>query len=306
MAAVVALGSSTSASAQNLRVVVPFAAGGAVDKVARVIANRLPPDLGAIVDNRGGAGGDLGVNAVERAAPDGRTVLLHTSSLIINAAYRKGEAESVLKNFRAIAKVGGVKFVLVVRKALPAATVQELIAYSRAGNQLNYGSTGSGTTLHVAGEMLKQSAGITATHIPYRGLAPAFNDLLAGNIDFMVTSVTGIIPFVKEGSMRALAVFDADGAEELPDVPTTAQLGFKDLMISNWYGFFVQPAVPAAARQKLEEAVLTAIRNPEVQQLLAADGIRGSLGGDQFQAELEAEAKGLPLLLKRLNIAATN
>lgn len=256
----------TQAPDDRVRIVVPFAAGGAVDQIARIIANNVS-DTTVIVENRGGAGGDIGVGLVAKAPPGGKTVLLHTSSHVINPTLR-GKSLEAAQAFEPLARIGAVKFVLVVRRDLPAQSLAEFIKLGQSGMNLSYGSTGPGTTLHIAGEMLNHAAGIRAVHVPYRGLNPAFIDLVAGNIDFMVTSVAGILQYVQAGSIRALAAFESERAEQLPEVPTTVELGFKDLTISNWYGLFVASAVPADKRQQLEMMLLKVLRSPAVRTSL--------------------------------------
>jgi tripartite-type tricarboxylate transporter receptor subunit TctC len=287
-------------SDERMRIIVPFTAGGAVDGIARVIANNLP-DTAAIVDNRGGAGGDIGVAAVAKAPPDGKTILLHTSSHIINPTLR-GNAREAAQAFEPIARIGAVKFVLVVRRDLPARSLAEMIAFGKSGGKLSYGSTGPGTALHIAGEMLNGAAGLAAVHVPYRGLNPAFTDLIAGNIDLMVTSVAGVLPHVQAGRIRALATFDVERAEQLPDIPTTVELGFKDLTISNWYGLFVAAAVPAGKRSQLEDMFLKVLRSPVVQDHLTAGGVYGVQGAAQFKQAVDAEFALWPALLKQLGI----
>jgi tripartite-type tricarboxylate transporter receptor subunit TctC len=288
------------ASDDKMRIIVPFTAGGAVDQIARVIANNIP-DAAAIVDNRGGAGGDIGVTAAAKAPPDGKTVLLHTSSHVINPTLR-GSAREAAQAFEPIARIGAVKFVLVVRRDLPARSLSEMIAFGKSGGKLSYGSTGPGTALNIAGEMLNNAAGIAAVHIPYRGLNPAFTDLIAGNIDFMVTSVAGVLPHVQAGRIRALATFDAERAEQLPEIQTTVELGFKDLTISNWYGLFVAAAVPAEKRQQLEEMFLKVLRSQVVQDHLTASGVYGVQPAEEFKQAVTAEFALWPVLLRQLGI----
>jgi len=164
---------------EQLKIIVPFAAGGAVDHIARVIANNLPEGITPIVENRSGAGGDIGASIVANSSPDGNTVLLHTSSLVINAAAR-GKAIEVERQFAPLARVGEVKFVLVIRGTLPPATFDEFVSYARQGHKLSFGSTGPGTTLQIAGEMFNDAFNLKTVHVPYRGLSPAFTDLLSG------------------------------------------------------------------------------------------------------------------------------
>jgi tripartite-type tricarboxylate transporter receptor subunit TctC len=301
--------SSTSAETfrpDPLKILVPFAAGGVVDQVTRTVGNALAEQLGStvIIDNRGGAGGEFAVSAATQAAPDGKTVLFHTSSHVINPTL-KGKAKEIASAFEPLARIGAVKFVLVVKKDLPAKSLTDLVALAKSGTNLTFGSTGPGTTLHIAGEMVNDELGLKAVHVPYRGLGPAFNDLVAGNIDFIVTSVGGVLPYVKAGQVRAIATFDADRAEQLPDIPTTVELGYKNLTISNWFGFFAAANVPADRRQHLEKALVEVLSTPKMQTQLNAAGLYGVQDAAQFKKSVDAEFLRWPALLQRLKITAT-
>ena len=287
-------------SDQKIRIIAPFAAGGAVDQVTRIIANNMP-DGGAIVENRTGAGGDIGVTAAAKATPDGRTLLLHTSSHVINPTIR-GKAKEISDAFAPLAKLGSVKFILVVRNDLPANSLAELIALGKSGKNLTYGSTGHATTLHIAGEMLNEAAGINAVHVPYRGLNPAFTDILGGQIDYIITSVTGVLPHVKTGKVRALAVFESERAEQLPDVPTTVELGFPGLNISNWYGIFTQAAVPEDRRKELEGILMNVIQSPKISEQLIAAGVTGPQNAADFKKSVDADFARWPKLLSNMSI----
>jgi tripartite-type tricarboxylate transporter receptor subunit TctC len=284
----------------RIRMVVAFAAGGAVDQLARIVANNVQGQT-IVIENRGGAGGDIAMNLVAKAPPDGKTVLMHTSSLVINPTLR-GKAEEVEREFEPIARIGTVKYVLVVRRDLPAKSMAELAALGRSGTKLSYGSTGPGTTLHIAGEMLNEAIGMHAVHVPYRGLNPAFIDLLAGNIDFMVTSVTGVLQYVHAGTVRALAVYDNERAEQLPDVPTAPELGYKELTLSNWYGLLTGSGVPSEKRAQLESVFLASLRSPDVQRQLAGLGVSGVQPAAEFKRTLNADFARWPALLKKLAI----
>jgi tripartite-type tricarboxylate transporter receptor subunit TctC len=287
-------------SDQKIKIIAPFAAGGAVDQVARIVANNMP-DGGAIVDNRTGAGGDIGVTAAAKATPDGHTLLLHTSSYVINSTIR-GKSKEIADAFEPLARIGAVKFVLVVRADLPAKSLAELIALAKSGKSLSYGSTGHGTTLHIAGEMLNDAAGIKAVHIPYRGLAPAFTDILSGQIDYIITSVTGVLPYVQNGQVRALAVFETERAEQLPDIPTAGELGFSELVLSNWYGIFTQAAVPAVRRKELEDILMNVLRLPKVSEQLIAAGVTGPQNAAEFKKSVNADFARWPALLNRISV----
>jgi tripartite-type tricarboxylate transporter receptor subunit TctC len=285
---------------EPLKIIVPFAAGGAVDQVARVIAAGMPSDMTVVVENRGGAGGDIGVVAAAKAPPDGKTVLLHTSSLVINPIV-KGTSVEAERMFEPILRIGETKFVLVVSTKHPAQTFAEFIAGAK-GNRLSYASTGPGTTLQIAAEMLKEAAGFSAVHVPYRGLSPAFTDLIAGNVDFMVTSVTGVLPHVKSGTLRPLAMFNVKRAVELPQVPTTGELGLSDLKISNWYGLFIAAGTPTEKRMELEAMFAQTLESTRVKDQLAQAGIAGVETASEFKANLAQEFNAYRQIVKRLGI----
>jgi tripartite-type tricarboxylate transporter receptor subunit TctC len=297
-----AFAQSVPTADDRTRMVVAFAAGGAVDQIARIIANNVR-NTTIVVENRGGGGGDIAMNLVAKAPPDGKTVLLHTSSHVINPTLR-GKADEVSQAFEPIARVGAVKFVLVVRKDLPAQTLQELIALGRSGAKLSYGSTGPGTALHIAGEMLNQAGGFQAVHVPYRGLNPGFIDLVAGNIDFMITSVIGVLQYVQTGQIRALAVFEAERSAQLPDVPTTAELGFKELTLSNWYGLFAPAGISAEKLAQLEGMFVSTLKSPQVNDQLSRLGVDGVQSHEEFKRSVNADFARWPAILKKMTIKA--
>lgn len=287
---------------EPLKIIVPFTAGGAVDQVARIVAAGVPKETTVVVENRGGAGGEIGVAAAARAAPDGKTVLLHTSSFVINPIV-KGTSEDAENAFEPLLRIGETKFVLVVPSKSSAKTLQEFVSEAKASKKLTYASTGAGTTLQIAAEMLKDAAGLSAVHVPYRGLNPAFMDLLAGNVDFMVTSLTGILPYVKNGTLRPLATFNQSRAEELPDVPTTAELGYPGLKISNWYGLFITSTTPVEKRRELEALFKQVLDTPRVQEQLVKAGVTGPENAGKFKTDLTREFVEYRKIVKALGIS---
>lgn len=299
---------ATPASAQllgagdTIRIVAPFGAGGAVDGTARLIAEELREvlDQTVIVENHPGAGGQIGVDVAAEAEPDGSTLLIHTASHVIVPTYHR-RAEEAAAQFTPLVRLGAVKFVLAVRGDLPAETLEEFIELGTT-EELTYGSTGPGSTLHIAGAMAVDEFGIDAVHVPYGGLAPLFTDLVAGHIDFVVTSVTGIQPHAEGGRVRPLATFDTDRAEEFPDTPTTVELGYDELQVTNWYGILVRSDVPEDIKARLEEALLEVTSSPRVADNLVASGLRGVQGSDEFSAFVEAEFNRWPPTLDRLGI----
>lgn len=292
--------------ADTIRIVVPFAAGGSVDQIGRSIALEMGKALNAsvIVENMGGAGGMIGTNAAAKAPADGRTLLLGTSGThVINPALR-GTHQQVADGFEPIAFIGAVKNVVVVRKGLQAGTFEELVALAKSGQKMTFASAGPGTTLHVAGEMINAAAGIKVVHVPYRGLAPAMTDLVAGHVDFLVTSVIGVLPYVKDGSIRAIATFDAERAAQLPDVPSMAELGHPDLTLPNWYGLLVPRGVSEERRVQLEKAIMAILRSDDMRARLSASGVDGEQPAAGFKSLLDAEFSRWPALLKTLGIEA--
>jgi tripartite-type tricarboxylate transporter receptor subunit TctC len=294
------------AQAETIRVVIPYAPGGALDPLARILANglnKLRPADSIIVENIGGAGGIVGMNTVAKAAPDGRTLLFSPSgNIVISPSLQSNLPYDAVTAFEPIALVGSVKTALIVRSSLGVKTLAELIALTKGGAKLTFGSPGPGTSPHISGEMLNHAAGIAITHVPFRGLGPALNNLLGGHIDLITTSVIGVLPYVEAKTARALAVFDSERSEQLPDVPTTVELGYPDLVMPQWYGLLAPAGLPPDVRATLEQQVLAVLRSPEITAQLAVSGVAGPKGARELQTLLDAEFKRWPLLIPKLGI----
>jgi tripartite-type tricarboxylate transporter receptor subunit TctC len=294
------------AHAETIRVVIPYAPGGALDPLARILANglnKLRPADSIIVENIGGAGGIVGMNTVAKAAPDGRTLLFSPSgNIVISPSLQSNLPYDAVTAFEPIALVGSVKTALIVRSSLGVKTLAELIALTKGGAKLTFGSPGPGTSPHISGEMLNHAAGIAITHVPFRGLGPALNNLLGGHIDLITTSVIGVLPYVEAKTARALAVFDSERSEQLPDVPTTVELGYPDLVMPQWYGLLAPAGLPPDVRATLEQQVLAVLRSPEITAQLAVPGVAGPKGARELQTLLDAEFKRWPLLIPKLGI----
>ena len=294
------------AQAETIRVVIPYAPGGALDPLARILANglnKLRPADSIIVENIGGAGGIVGMNTVAKAAPDGRTLLFSPSgNIVISPSLQSNLPYDAVTAFEPIALVGSVKTALIVRSSLEVKTLAELIALTKGGAKLTFGSPGPGTSPHISGEMLNHAAGIAITHVPFRGLGPALNNLLGGHIDLITTSVIGVLPYVEAKTARALAVFDSERSEQLPDVPTTVELGYPDLVMPQWYGLLAPAGLPPDVRATLEQQVLAVLRSPEITAQLAVSGVAGPKGARELQTLLDAEFKRWPLLIPKLGI----
>jgi tripartite-type tricarboxylate transporter receptor subunit TctC len=295
---------ATPAFAETIKIVVPFAAGGPVDQLARILSAALGPQLGAdvIVDDRGGAGGAIGSEFVAHATPDGTTVLLASlGSQVLSPILKPPAAYDPVKSFEPVMLVGVVPSLLVVSQQLGAGTMQELLAKAKQ-QKLTYGSAGPGTTMNIAVEMLNAAAGVHITHVPYRGAAPALNDLLGGHVDVVNADLPVLLPLVKAGSVKAVALFAAERSPLLPDLPTTRELGLPRVVMENWYGIFLPPGTPAPVRDKLERALYAVAAIPPVKQRFADNGMHGTLGHEAFTARLGQEFAAWPETIKQLGI----
>lgn len=269
-----------------VKIIVPFPAGGSNDIIARIVAQKLTERNGQtfLVENRGGAGGNIGAETVASAEPDGYTLLLTAPPpLTINGALYKKLPFDPAKAFAPVALIASVPIVLVVNPSVQAKNVGELIALAKAKpGTLNFGSSGIGSTNHLAGELLKSMAGVDIVHVPYRGAAPAMNDLLAGQIPFMFDNMPAVLPQVQGKAINAIAVAGAKRAEALPDVPTVADTvpGFE---ASSWFGLVAPAKTPAPALAKLSGELETILKMPDVKKRLAELGAEpGTVFGDAF------------------------
>lgn len=259
-----------------LRVVITFPAGGPTDVIVRLVSQRLTDAWGhpVIIDNRGGAGGIVGTEVVARAAPDGYTFLVGTAGgMTINPALH---AHLSYDSFRDFAPVGMLVMnpqILIAHPSVAAKTVKELvqIAKDRPG-QLNFGSAGSGTATHLGLELLKLSTGMQAVHVPYKGGAPALTDLIGGQIQLLWLSIPSVLPQVKAGRIRALAVSTLKRSASAPDVPTVAESGYPGFEYANWNALFAPAKTPQVYVRKINAQVVKALNEPEVAQKLTAQG----------------------------------
>ena len=292
--------------AEPIKVVVPFAAGGPTDMIARLIGQdmqvRLKTDV--VIENKGGAGGVIANEQVARAPADGKTILFATlGSQVISAALRSQLPYDPLKSFTPIAFVGQAPSLIVVSADYPAKTFAELVAKAKT-EKLSYGSAGAGTTMNIAGEMFNSVAGVKSSHVPYRGAAPAINDLIGGHIQFLNADLPVLLPLVQSGKLRALVNFGSERSPLLPDVPTSAELGFSGMLMENWYGVLGPAALPADVRASLESAVLEAVRSPAIAKSLADGGARGATDAKGFEAKLAKDVAFWGPELKKLGISA--
>ena len=261
---------------KTLTVVVPFAAGGTTDILARVIGQALTRELGqsVIVDNRAGAGGNIGAALAARAPADGYTLFMGTvgTHAINQSLYTKLPYDPI-KDFQPLTRVAMVPNLLVANPGKPYKTVKELIAYAKANPQkVNFGSSGSGSSIHLSGELFNAMAGVQMVHVPYKGSAPAVTDLLGGQIDIMFDNMPSAIQHVRSGKLRPIAVTTAKRSPELPNVPTIAEAGVPGYEATSWFGMFAPAGTPAPVVARLNGALVKVLAQPEVKKKLAEQG----------------------------------
>lgn len=289
MTTLAASGLSASAMAQEkwpnkvITYVVPFAAGGATDILARLISNKLGPALGTnvIVENKHGAGGNIGSDFVAKATPDGLVILGGTiSSHAINTSLYSNMPYDPVKSFEPVTLIGTLPNVLVVNANSPYKTVQDVIdAAKKKPDAVSFGSSGNGTSQHLSGELFESKTGAQMLHVPYKGSAPAMQALLAGDVDLVFENISAAVPLVESGKLRALAVTSSKRASGLPDVPTFAEGGLKDYEIVSWQAVFAPANTPEPVVKHLSEEIAKIIKDPEITSRLAGLGIEPSGAG---------------------------
>ncbi len=280
VAATVAVAISQPACAQNypnrpIRLVVPFSPGGAADVPGRILTQKMSEALGhqVVVDNRPGAGSTIGADQVAKAPADGYTLLTISNTHFVSAAlYKKLPYDSVA-DFAPVTQITSAPNIIVVHPSLPAKTVKELIALAKLKpGKIDYASSGNGSTQHLTGALFTKMAGIDMTHIPYRGSGPATADLLSGQVTVGFPGIAGMLPQVKAGKLRALAVTGARRSPELPEVPTVAESGVKGYDVTAWFGVAGPRGMPREIVIKLHTEIVRIVKSPEVQKLLLNAG----------------------------------
>jgi tripartite-type tricarboxylate transporter receptor subunit TctC len=292
-----ALAAPTSAQVaypqKPIRLVAPFAPGGGTDILARLFGQKMGEVLGqqVIVDNRGGAGGTVGTDIAAKAPPDGYTLILVSASHAINPGlYQKLPYDSV-NDFAPITQIATSPGILVVNPSLPVKSVKDLIALARAKpGQINYASAGSGTPPHLAGELFKVMAKIDMVHVPYKGNAPAFIDVIGGQVPLIFPTMPSAMPFIKSGKLRPIAVTSAKRSPAAPDIPTIAESGLPGYEATSWYGILAPARTPREIVAKLHEVLVSVIGSPDMKDKLAAQGL-DPVGNtpQQFAAVIKSE-----------------
>lgn len=263
---------STQALAQHfpdkpIQIIVPVAAGGGTDLLARTLGQKVGELLGqtVIVENRLGAGGNIGVQAVAKAKPDGYTLLLSPATIALNVAVYRKLPYDLLKDLQTITLVGQTGVVLVTHPSLKARQVSELVEQAREKpGELNYGSAGLGSPQHLQSEFFNQLAGIKTNHIPYKGQAQAMNDLVGGQLNYMFSPIQNALPFIRQERIRALAVASAQRHPTMPNVPTLSEAGYKGVELTNWFALYAPAGTPTAIVKKLNAAFVKVGKSPEM------------------------------------------
>ncbi len=276
-----------------IKLIVPFAAGGPTDLVGRLMAHGMEKELGQniIVENKPGGGSNIGSELVARAKPDGYTLLLGTIANATNMSIYNNLNYNTERDLVAITQFMSSPSVLVVNPAIPVKDLNELIAYAKANpGKLSFASSGAGGSPHLAGEMLKLRAGIDVLHVPYKGASPALNDVLGGNVSMGFMTAAGALPSINAGKLRPIAVAGLQRLPQLPNVPTMGEAGIADFEVSSWNGLFAPAGTPPDVLQKLADAALKVITQPEMQKTFESHASLG-VGGtpEQFKQYVHAE-----------------
>lgn len=290
-----------------IKLIVPFPAGGPNDIIARVIGQRMSELIKqpVLIDNRGGQGGVLGTDAVAKASPDGYTIAISSAGALAISPGMEKVAYDTLKDLQPVTLVAKVPEMLVVATNVPAKDMSELIALARAQpGKLNYASSGPGSLPHLAGELFKLTAKIDIVHVPYRGAAPAVNDLLGQQVQMVFLDLPVLLPQIKAGALRPIAIGAAERVATAMEVPTTAEAGMPDLLIENWYGMVAPAGTPTAVIATLNRIATEAMRDPAVKEKLASQG--ATLVGDSpehFRGFIDSEIRKWAKVIKDAGIA---
>jgi tripartite-type tricarboxylate transporter receptor subunit TctC len=308
--AILALGAAASAHAawpeRPITMVVPFPPGGPTDLVARVLAKQLTDQLGqtVVVENKGGANGNIGMQYAAAAKPDGYTVLYNTSSIALSPNLYRSLAFDPVKDFAPVSSTAVIPLVLLVHPSVPAPDTRTFVQYAREHpGKLSYGSAGAGNVTHLGALLLLRSLEIDAVHVPYRGSAPAMTDLVGGQVQLMTNTLNDSLGFIREGKLRALAVTSGARSEQLPDVPTVAEAVAPGFEMGAWQGVVVPAGTPAPVIDKLNAEIRRALQSPEMTRQLKAQGAQ-ALGStpQEYAAYIKSEIARWGEVVKAANV----
>jgi len=292
---------------RTVRIIVPFAPGGSTDVVARILADKLGTELkqSFVVENRAGAGGNIGADVVAKASPDGYTLLMGTTGVLaINKYLYKEMAFDPERDLVPVSYTSLITNILVVNPQVPAKTVSELVALARAKpGVLTFASSGAGSSTHLSAELFKSMAGVDILHVPYKGSSQAITDLMGGQVTMLFDNAPSSIPFVEQGKLRALAVTSTKRLPNLPDVPTLDEAGVKGYESLSWSGIMAPAGTPKRVIDKLNAAIDKILRDPDVKQRFASLGV-DPVGGppEAFSRHIRAESEKWARVVKTANI----
>ena len=294
---------------RTIRLIVPYGVGGSSDVIARSLAVELGKNLGqsVVVDNKAGGQGVIAMQETARAAPDGYTIILgHVGTLAVNPAMMQKLPYDVQKDFSPVTLLAKVPMVFAVGPKSDATTLPQFISQAKASpGKLTYGSAGNGSAGHLAFEMLKLAAGIDVMHVPYKGTGAQMTDLLAGNIDAAAAGLPGFLPHVKSGKLKILAVGSAQRMPAVPDVPTVAELGYKNFESTQWFGLLVPAKTPEPVIARLNKETLKAVASPAVQRRLLEDSSTPvGAGPKDFAQFIASEQKRWSAVVRNANLTA--
>ena len=290
-----------------VHIIVPFAAGGSTDVVARLLADKLSAQLkqNFVVENRGGAGGNIGADAVAHAAPDGYTLLMGTTGVLaINKYLYKNMPFDADRDLAPVSYTSLITNILVVNPQVPARTVAELVKLAKdKPNALTFASSGAGSSTHLSGELFKSMAGVDILHVPYKGSSQALVDVIAGQVTMLFDNAPSSMPFIEQGKLRAVAVTSSRRLPNLPDVPTIDEAGVKGYESLSWSGIVAPAGTPRRVIDKLNAAIEVVLRDPDVKQRFAALGVE-PVGGppEAFARHIRAESEKWGRVVKAANI----
>ena len=302
----VATAAAQTYPSRPVRIVIPLSPGGTTDVPGRIIAQKLSEKWGQqfIVDNRTGAGGTIGVDLTAKAVPDGYTICLISASLSVNAATSSKLPYDLTKDLQAITQASSLFYAVYHNPSVPVNSIKDLIAYAKANpGKLNFGTSGTGTLQHFAGEMFNHMAGIKIIHVPYKGTAAVIPAMLAGDVQVGFGTLFGVRPHLPTGRLKVLAITSAKRSPAVPDIPTVAEAGVPGYEVDQWYGIITGAKVPMAIVRKLNAAIAEAVKSPEVAKRLAAEGSTpvGSTP-EQFSVHIKSEIAKWRKLVKEAKL----
>ena len=293
--------------ARPIRLIVPMGTGGGTDLIARAVVAKIADGLGkaVVVENKAGGGGDMGIELVAKAKPDGYTLLMASATYLVRAGMYKVPYDPV-RDFAPVTQVSAAPYAIVVNASLPAKSVSEFVAYAKANpGKINFGSQGNGSLVHLIGELIKANCGINMVHVPYKGAGAAFTDLLANQVQLGILTLPSALPYTKSEKLRALAVTGEKRAKAAPDLPTMAEAGIKNFVVTQWQGLLAPKDTPRPIVDRLNREVLKVLLQGDVAKNLAEEGaeIVGS-SPQQFEALIKADYEKWVKLIKQAGIRA--